>query len=135
ARLRVDVHLRGDGFLDSVGDDVKSGLTASPKYLPPKYFYDEAGSKLFEEITALPEYYPTRAERQLLERIAPGLMATLRPNEIVELGSGSSAKTRILLGAPTAPQHLRRYIPFDVSEAMVRAAAESLLREYPYLCI
>ena len=128
-RLRIDVHLNGDGVLDSLADDVRKGLSAIPKQLPPKYFYDDAGSDLFEQITALPEYYPTRAERALLERLADALMSGHRPAEVVELGSGSCAKTRVLLGAASAPKHLRRYIPFDVSEGMVRASALELLRE------
>lgn len=134
-RLRIDVHLNGNGVLHSLAGDVRRGLTATPKWLPPKYFYDEAGSKLFEQITALPEYYPTRAERRLLTELAGALMEMLRPAEIVELGSGSSTKTRVLLDTPTAPGHLRRYIPFDVSESIVRAAAQELLRDYPYLHI
>ncbi|MEX2598421.1 MAG: L-histidine N(alpha)-methyltransferase [Dehalococcoidia bacterium] len=134
-RLQIDVHLNGEGVLDTLAEDVRKGLTSTPKKLPPKYLYDEIGSQLFEDITALPEYYPTRAERALLERLADDLLQAHQPAEIVELGSGSSAKTRVLLGAPSAPRYLRRYIPFDVSEAIVRETAEELLRDYPYLNI
>ena len=132
-RLSVDVHLNGNGTLDSMAEDVRVGLSSEPKHLPPKYFYDTAGSVLFERITDLPEYYPTRSEHQLLVDIADELMASLRPRQIVELGSGSSTKTRVLLGAPSAPEHLESYVPFDVSESIVREAASDLLVEFPYL--
>jgi L-histidine N-alpha-methyltransferase len=134
-RFSLDVHLNGEGVLDSLADDVRAGLTASPKRLSPKYFYDDAGSGLFEQITHLPEYYPTRAERGLLEDVTDDLMAELRPFEILELGSGSSTKTRVLLSARTAPEHLRRYVPFDVSEGIVRSTAADLLNEYDYLTV
>ncbi len=134
-RLLVDVHLNGDGILDTMAEDVRRGLSAPQKWLSPKYFYDDRGSDLFERITELPEYYPTRAERSLLEGIVDELMADLRPTEIVELGSGSSSKTRIFLDAATTADHLRRYIPFDVSEGIVRASAQALLDDYHYLSV
>jgi L-histidine N-alpha-methyltransferase len=133
SRLKVDVHLNGDGMLDSMAEDVREGLTAKQKRLPPKYFYDEAGSLLFEQITGLPEYYPTRAERELLGTVADDLMEKFLPHEIVELGSGSSSKTRLLLRARSARGHLVRYIPFDVSEAIVRSTADDLLHEFDFL--
>ncbi|MEX2431231.1 MAG: L-histidine N(alpha)-methyltransferase [Dehalococcoidia bacterium] len=134
-RLRVDVYLNGNGVLDSLAEDVRQGLTASPKKLSPKYLYDDLGSDLFERITAQPEYYPTRAERALLEKLADRLVEELAPREIVELGSGSSAKTRVLLGAQGAKDHLRIYFPFDVSEGIVRTTALDLLRDFPFLHI
>ena len=134
-RFALDVHLNRDGVLETMEADVRAGLTASPKRLPPKYFYDDAGSVLFERITELPEYYPTRAERGLLAEVADGLMGELRPREIVELGSGSSAKTRVLLSARSAPEHLRRYIPIDVSEGIVRSTSAALLSEYEHLSV
>ena len=108
-------------------------LPPSQKYLLPKYFYDARGSELFERITEQPEYYLTQTEHELLAGLANELMATLRPHELVELGSGSSSKTRVLLDAASAPQHLRRYVPFDVSESMVRGTAQELLDAYPFL--
>ena len=132
-RLSIAVYLNGDGYLETMAEDVRAGLTATPKRLPPKYFYDDRGSELFEQITELLEYYPTRAERVLLQSIAPNLMASLRPREIVELGSGSSSKTQLLLDAPSAPSHLRRYVPFDVSRRIVEETAQKLLASYPFL--
>lgn len=134
-RLKVDVYVDERGMLDSMPEEVRVGLSASPKRLAPKYFYDEAGSILFEKITQLPEYYPTRAERDLLQEISAEFMANLRPQQIVELGSGSSYKTRQLLSAPTAPEYLQTYVPFDVSESIVREAADQLVVEYPYLTV
>lgn len=134
-RLKIDVYVDENGMLESMPEEVRVGLTASPKRLAPKYFYDEAGSLLFEKITELPEYYPTRAERDLLQEISTELMAELRPQQVVELGSGSSYKTRQLLSAPSAPEHLETYVPFDVSESIVQEAAEELVVEYPYLSV
>ena len=134
-RIVVDTPMGGEGSSGAMAAEIRDGLTSSPKRLPPKYFYDDEGSELFEQITCLQEYYPTRAERALLEDIAPELMASLEPAEIVELGSGSSSKTRTLLRAPAAANHLRRYIPFDVSEGIVRSSAEELVDEFPYLSV
>ena len=89
-----------DGFLaDALRADARAGLTATPKTLPPKWFYDERGSELFEKITLLPEYYPTRAERSILAAAAPEIAAGTGASALVELGSGSSEKTRLLLDA------------------------------------
>jgi L-histidine N-alpha-methyltransferase len=134
-RLKIDVYLDEKGMLDSMPEEVRAGLSASPKRLAPKYFYDEAGSILFEKITELPEYYPTRAEGDLLQKISADLMSSLRPQQIVELGSGSSYKTRQLLRSATAPEYLETYVPFDVSESIVREAADQLVVEYPYLTV
>ena len=134
ARLSIDV-VDAAGVAGTMAEDVLAGLTAVPKQLPPKYFYDDAGSRLFEQITRLPEYYPARAERELLEETADDLMAELRPAEIVELGAGSSAKTRRLLSAPTAPEHLRRFVPLDVSREIVESSAVGLLRDFPYMSV
>ena len=131
--LRIDNYLNGSDFFSNMADDVRRGLTSSPKVLPPKYFYDEYGSELFEKITALPEYYPMRAEGALLETIANDVMASLKPAEIVELGSGSSTKTLALLDAGHSQQTVRRYIPFDVSESIILSAGDVLLARYPEL--
>ncbi|WP_381791593.1 L-histidine N(alpha)-methyltransferase [Streptomyces niveus] len=110
--------------------DVLHGLTRSPKSLPPKWFYDARGSELFEEITALDEYYPTRAEREILLARAPEIATATGARTLVELGSGSSEKTRHLLDALPL---LRGYVPVDVSESALTGAADSLLAERPDL--
>ncbi|MFJ1924771.1 L-histidine N(alpha)-methyltransferase [Streptomyces sp. NPDC088131] len=112
--------------------DVLDGLTRQPKTLPPKWFYDARGSELFEEITRLPEYYPTRAEREILIGRAGAIAAASGARTLVELGSGSSEKTRHLLDA--LPE-LHTYVPVDVSESALRGAAEALLEERPGLSV
>ncbi|WP_406864510.1 L-histidine N(alpha)-methyltransferase [Streptomyces sp. HUAS MG47] len=113
--------------------DVLKGLSSTPKELPPKWFYDARGSELFEEITRLPEYYPTRAEREILIERAPRIAAETGARTLVELGSGSSEKTRFLIDA-LLPD-LDTYVPVDVSESALTGAAESLLAERPGLRI
>jgi L-histidine N-alpha-methyltransferase len=130
ADIRIDNYLNSHDFFSTMAEDVRHGLTSNPKRLQPKYFYDERGSDLFEQITELPEYYPMREEGALLNSIAPGLIASMAPGEIVELGSGSSTKTRALLDAGRANGCLRRYVAFDVSESIVRLAAAELLQRY-----
>jgi L-histidine N-alpha-methyltransferase len=134
-QIAMDVHVDGQGSHAEMASDALTGLTADQKHLLPKYFYDDHGSDLFEQITALPEYYPTRAERALLGQIAEDLMHSVAPVEIVELGSGSSAKTRVLLSTEAAAAHLRRYVPFDVSEGIVQSSARELQADYPFLSI
>ncbi|MFJ9687770.1 L-histidine N(alpha)-methyltransferase [Streptomyces bacillaris] len=112
--------------------DVLSGLTRHPKTLPPKWFYDARGSELFEEITRLPEYYPTRAEREILEERSEEIAAVSGARTVIELGSGSSEKTRHLLRALTG---LESYVPVDVSESALTGAAESLLVDHPGLSV
>jgi L-histidine Nalpha-methyltransferase len=114
-------------------DDVRRGLMASPKTLPSKYFYDAIGSKLFEEITRVPEYYLTRTEAKILETLAPELMLELAPVDIVELGAGSSTKTRRLLDARNGLRESVRYVTVDVDEPTVEAGAARLLADYPFL--
>jgi dimethylhistidine N-methyltransferase len=113
--------------------DVIAGLTARPKRLPPKYFYDLAGAQLFEDITALPEYYLTRCELEILRRRAPEMARFFPPSSaLIELGSGSSRKVRILLdAAPT----IAAYIPVDISTDMLVQEAEELRRDYPRLAV
>ncbi|MEU1346884.1 L-histidine N(alpha)-methyltransferase [Streptomyces sp. NPDC005786] len=112
--------------------DVLAGLTRQPKTLPPKWFYDARGSELFEEITRLPEYYPTRAEREILIDRAAEIAAASGARTLIELGSGSSEKTRHLLDALP---HLHTYVPVDVSESALRGAANALLQERPDLSV
>jgi L-histidine Nalpha-methyltransferase len=117
----------------SLADDVLDGLTKPFKELPPKHFYDARGAELFDRICELPEYYPTRAERAILEARADEIAAVTGAAELVELGSGTAAKTRLLLGAMAAAGTLRRYVPIDVTEAMVLDCADALVDEFPAL--
>ncbi|MCX5239954.1 L-histidine N(alpha)-methyltransferase [Streptomyces prunicolor] len=110
--------------------DVLEGLTSTPKTLPPKWFYDAHGSELFEQITELPEYYPTRAEREILVDRAGEIAAATGARTLVELGSGSSDKTRHLLDALTG---LAVYVPVDVSESALTQAGHALIEERPGL--
>jgi L-histidine Nalpha-methyltransferase len=122
------------GFLaESLRADAYGGLTSEPKALPPKWFYDAQGSALFEKITELREYYPTRAEREILRAHAASIAAVTRARTLVELGSGSSEKTRLLLDALQAAGTLRCYVPVDVSEPALVAAGNALSAEYPGL--
>jgi L-histidine N-alpha-methyltransferase len=132
AAIRIDSHL-GGADERSLAEDVLDGLTRPFKELPPKHFYDARGAQLFDQICELPEYYPTRAERSILEEAAPELAALTKAVELVELGSGTAAKTRVLLDAMHAAGTLTRYIPVDVTESMVRDCAEELTDEYPGL--
>lgn len=131
----LDVHLTAADAEAALRADARAGLTADPKELPPKYFYDARGSALFEEITELPEYYPTRTERALLEESVAAIAEASGADTVVELGSGSSAKTRLLLDAFRAAGTLRRYVPQDVSEAALRGALDALAVEYPDLAL
>ncbi|NUP49399.1 MAG: L-histidine N(alpha)-methyltransferase [Catenulispora sp.] len=133
--IEIDRRLPEDFFSAALRDDVLKGLTADPKWLPPKWFYDARGSDLFEEITRLPEYYPTRAEREILTARAPEIAALTRAETLAELGSGSSSKTTLLLDALQAAGTLRRYDPIDVSEAALLASGEQLRRRYPQLTV
>lgn len=132
--LTVDVHLLPGDLERALRADVRRGLTASPKDLPPKWFYDHRGSELFDRITRLPEYYPTRREREILEREATNI-ADLGADTLVELGSGTSEKTRILLEAMREEGSLARYCPFDVSEEFLRVAAADLAEQHPWLAV
>jgi L-histidine N-alpha-methyltransferase len=119
----------------SLRADALAGLTATPKSLPPKWFYDAQGSALFEKITELPEYYPTRAERSILRAVAPQVAALTGAASLVELGSGSSDKTRLLLSALRDAGTLRQYVPVDVSESALTLAGDALATEYPGLAV
>jgi|SRR5215468_4431284 len=117
----------------TLAEDVRRGLTGSPRSLPPKYFYDATGSRLFEDITELPEYYLTRAEVALLAETVPALMRELGPVDVVELGAGSAIKTRQLLDTRNGNQQDLRYIPIDLDEGLMETAARRLLADYPFL--
>ena len=126
----IDIHLTDADAGAALRADVRAGLTAVPKVLPPKWFYDARGSQLFEQITELPEYYPTRTEWALLERAADAIAIITAADTLVELGSGSSAKTRLLLDAFRRSGALHRYVPQDVSEPALRQAMDALAAEY-----
>jgi L-histidine N-alpha-methyltransferase len=134
ADLRIDVHV-GDGAQRSLPDDVLDGLTRPFKELPPKHLYDARGAELFDQICELPEYYPTRTERAILHDCADLIVRRTGMSELVELGSGTAAKTRVLLSAMEQAGTLWRYVPFDVAEQVVRDCAAELADEYPGLAI
>lgn len=120
----------------SFAEDTRRGLTAAPKFMRPKYFYDALGSQLFEAICQLPEYYLTRAETEVFENHAKEIVARLEsPISVVELGSGSSAKTRLLIEALLARQGQLHYQPVDISESILEQSAAQLLGDYPSLRI
>ncbi|MGH9222858.1 MAG: L-histidine N(alpha)-methyltransferase [Acidimicrobiales bacterium] len=127
----MEVFLEGDEVREALEHDVRQGLTTVPKDLPPKWFYDERGSQLFEQITRLPEYYLSRAERWILNEYRHQIAPFTGADTIVELGSGTSEKTRLLLDAFIDRHLLRRFIPFDVSQATLRKASYALAEEYP----
>jgi L-histidine Nalpha-methyltransferase len=110
--------------------DVRAGLTKPFKELSPRYFYDERGSELFEQITELVEYYPTRCEREILQRRSAEIVAAANPRALIELGSGSAAKTRVLLDAMSEAGCLEAYAPVDISEEITRDTADAIASEY-----
>jgi L-histidine Nalpha-methyltransferase len=129
-RFSIDVHLPPDHRRAAMAADAEAGLTATPKTLPPVWFYDERGSVLFDEITRLPEYYPTRAERSILATYADEIVELASAPVLVELGSGTSDKTRLLLDAMAAAGRLHGFVPFDVSEETLRQAAAAITDTY-----
>ena len=135
ALVRLDVHLTEADADAALRADARRGLTARPKELPPKWFYDARGSDLFEQITDLPEYYPFRTERALLTDSVADIARTSGAETVVELGSGSSTKTRLLLDAFLAEGTLRSYVPQDVSESALRGALDELSERYPGLAL
>jgi L-histidine Nalpha-methyltransferase len=131
----IDVHLTPDYAARALREDARAGLTADPKWLPPKWFYDARGSELFEQITRLPEYYPTRAEREILQARAGEIAAITKAHTLVELGSGSSEKTRLLLDGLRDHGTLTSFVPLDVSESALREAADAITADYPGLTV
>ncbi len=129
----IDVHLSADDLRRALERDVRTGLTSRPKQIPPVYFYDDRGSRLFDAITRLPEYYPTRAERGILETHAKDIVSASGADVLVELGAGTCDKSRLLLDAMQANGSLRRFIPLDVSNTTLWKAATTLSAEYPGL--
>jgi L-histidine N-alpha-methyltransferase len=129
--ITVDTHLDERDMDRALRNDVYLGLTATPKELPPKWFYDDRGSQLFDAITRLPEYYPTRREREILEQRSGEIASASNADTLVELGSGTSTKTRLLLDALRDTGRLRRFVPFDCSETTMCAAGASISAAYP----
>jgi L-histidine N-alpha-methyltransferase len=133
-RVEVEVHLPPGGPLSGMAADVRAGLTRPFKELSPRYFYDERGAQLFEQITELAEYYPTRCEREILQRQAGAICdGANRPASLIELGSGSARKTRVLLDAMRDASCLQVYCPVDISEEITRDTAERIAAEYAEL--
>jgi L-histidine N-alpha-methyltransferase len=132
-QLAVDVRFTPQERAQALRADALHGLTSDPKELSPQWFYDERGSALFDAITRLPEYYLTGRERELLREHAHEIAELTSANTLVELGSGTSEKTRLLMDALAEAGHLRRFMPFDVSEETLRASAAAIVAEYPGL--
>jgi dimethylhistidine N-methyltransferase len=132
-RVTVDVHLDADAFDAELRREARLGLTDHPRWLAPTWLYDERGSELFDAITRLPEYYPTRTERSILAAHAGEIAALSGADTLVELGSGTSEKTRLLLDAFAATGRLRRFVPFDVAESTLLEAATSIADAHPGL--
>src|SRR6201998_738171 len=129
--LTLSNHLAADSAYHALRRDVLDGLQKTPKSLPPKWFYDSVGSDLFDQITRLPEYYPTRAEAEILRARSGEVAAASEADTLVELGAGTSEKTRQLLNALRDRGSLRRFVPFDVDAGMLSATATAVQREYP----
>jgi len=127
------VLLTPDDLRAALESDARTGLTTTPKWLPPKYFYDDRGSRLFDEITRLAEYYPTRTEHAILTTYADAIAAAADAEVLLELGSGSSEKTRLLLDAMARRGTLAAYVPVDVSAGALREAMGGLRADYPDL--
>ena len=131
--MDLDVHTGETDTVDALAADVRTGFASPQKWLPPRWLYDARGSELFERITTLPEYYPTTAEREILDGRATEIAASSAAHSLVELGSGSSEKTRLLLDALQAHGALRCFVPMDVSESALAQATGAITAEYPEL--
>jgi L-histidine N-alpha-methyltransferase len=129
--IPIEVHLGADEWARALRADARRGLRSTPKELPPTWFYDDRGCELFEAITRLPEYYPTRAERSILDAEATDIAELSRADTLIELGAGTSEKTRVLLDALAATGRLQQFVPFDVAEPTLVATAEAVAEEYP----
>ncbi len=134
-RVTVEVALEAQAARAALLKEARAGLVANPRELSPRWLYDERGSLLFEEITRLPEYYPTRREREILGRHAGDIARLTRAQTLLELGSGSSEKTNLLLDALTSVGTLERFVPFDVAEAMLTTSAHAIARVRPGLSV
>lgn len=135
APITIAVHTLGRDSRGQLIEDVQRGLSASPKFLQPRWFYDDRGCELFDEITCLPEYYQTRTEMGILQQHARGIMEMVRPASIVELGAGSCTKSRVLIRAAKGMGSLWTFVPFDISEATLRRSASELSEEFDDLTL
>ena len=135
AAIEIAVDLPEGGALAGMAEVVREGLSCPFKELPPKYFYDERGSELFERITEQPEYYPTRCERAILDARAGEIVAAAMPQTLIELGSGAASKSRLLLDAMQVAGTLEKFVPVDISEEITRRVAAELVDEYPGLAV
>ena len=133
--IEIAVDLPDGGAMAGMAEVVREGLSSPFKELPPKYFYDERGSELFERITEQPEYYPTRCEREILDARAAEIVAAARPRTLIELGSGAATKSRVLLDAMRDAARLERFVPVDIAEGITRRVASELVDEYPGLAV
>ncbi len=131
----TDVHLDPGSHVTQMAQEVRAGLTGSPLTLPPKYFYDAHGSDLFDQITRLEEYYPTRTERSILEERVADIARVTGAETLLELGSGTSEKTRLLLSTLRESGTLQRFVPFDVDPAILTQASEQVAAEFPGLVV
>jgi L-histidine N-alpha-methyltransferase len=129
--IPIEVHLDPGEWARLLRDEAAAGLTATPKELPPTWLYDDRGCELFDAITRLPEYYPTRTERAILAERATAIATIAGADTLIELGAGTSEKTRLLLDAMTATGRLRRFVLFDVAEPTLRVTAQTVAEEYP----
>ncbi len=134
APVTIAIHTFGKDAHEDLVADARAGLTATPKTMPPRWFYDERGAELFEAITQLPEYYQTRTEAEILRRVAPEVIEAVAPKALVELGSGSARKTRVLIEAGLR-NRLGFYVPFDISEKTVQQTARSIAADFPGLSV
>jgi L-histidine N-alpha-methyltransferase len=133
--VTFDVRLGDDERLRNLHAEARAGLATAPKALPPKWFYDQRGSALFDAITRVPEYYLTRCEREILEQRAPEIATLTGAESLIELGSGTSEKTRLLLDALLRRGSLRRFVPLDVCLPALEESAAALSDEYPELAV
>jgi L-histidine Nalpha-methyltransferase len=133
ALFRVEAARGDDERAARMAEEIRAGLVARPRRLPSKYFYDDRGSRLFEDITALPEYYLTRAEERLLARVAGDVVARVRPSELVELGSGAGRKIRLLLAAMARAGLLERCVLLDINERFLSDSTRALAADFPGL--
>lgn len=131
----ASVHLDPSALAEQMARDVRAGLAQPPRSVPPKYFYDARGSELFDEITRLPEYYPTRTERSILDRHVAEIAALSGAETLIELGSGTSEKTRLLLRALREAGTLARFVPFDVDPAVLEDASAAVAAEFPGIAV
>jgi L-histidine Nalpha-methyltransferase len=134
APVTIAIHTFGQDAREDLIADVRAGLTATPKTLPPRWLYDERGSELFEAITQLPEYYLTRTEAEILHRVAPEVISAVAPEALVELGSGSARKTRVLIDAALGDR-LGFFVLFDISESTLQQTARRIAADFPGLSV